>query len=225
MSQHSSGGPRAVPGSRLEPHDPTIPQWAKIGRQIPAYMNQAAGWLFLFMAIVISVNAVTRHFGWSKIPVVELSSYGLAVGLSWSYAYALISRGHIRVDAVVMKLPKRWRVAFHILALAVLGGVVGLLGVRGWDVVSQSWTRSTTDNSTWTIPLVVPQALWLFGILMLLISVSLMLLHALRLVGTGDLNGVEKLLAVNSESEEAERAVEAAKSGTEQESSADGVKA
>ena len=128
-------------------------------------MNSLAGWMYLLCACFITLDVLSRRFlHFSSQGTTEISSYMLAFGISWGLAQALTSRGHIRVDVLVLRLPVRVRAYLHLLALAFLT-VLGLLFARrAWDVVLESWEFGAKDTSALSIPLILPQGLWAIGL-------------------------------------------------------------
>jgi TRAP-type mannitol/chloroaromatic compound transport system permease small subunit len=82
-------------------------------------MDSLAGWMYLLCSLFIALDVVNRRFlGFSSQGTTEISSYMLAFGISWGLAHVLATKGHIRVDVFVMRLPVRVRAYLHELALA-----------------------------------------------------------------------------------------------------------
>jgi TRAP-type C4-dicarboxylate transport system permease small subunit len=146
-------------------------------------MAELAGWVYLAGALFVTANVISRRYlGFSSPAVVEITGYLLAFGISWGLADTLLGKGHIRVDVAVNKLPLRPRVLMHLLALTFLLAFAGLLALRAYEVVAESWELQASDTTALSVPLVVPQGLWLVGLLVFVVVVIGTLLHGARLL-------------------------------------------
>jgi TRAP-type C4-dicarboxylate transport system permease small subunit len=172
------------------------------------------GALLLLAAIVISVDitlryTVSRTLGGAD----ELSGYALAISSAWGLSAALLTRSHIRIDTVYVRVPIRARAALDILSLTVFAGFFALVAWHGWGVVDQSWTAGSRSMSALETPVIVPQLLWFLG-LMFLIAVALLLLaRALTALRAGDLAGLFALIGSKSAVAEAKEEIAAVERG------------
>jgi TRAP-type C4-dicarboxylate transport system permease small subunit len=174
-------------------------------------MGDVAGWGYLACALFITFDVVSRRFlGFSSQGTVEISGYLLAFGITWGLAYALSARGHIRVDVLVTRFPLGLRAYAHALALAFLTVFAGLLALRAWSVVGESWELGAKETSALTIPLVIPQAPWAAGLTVFAALAAVLMLRTLLLLAGGRHQAVDRLLASRSLEEETEEALEAA---------------
>jgi len=80
----------------------------------------------------------------------------------------------------------------------------GLMTWHGLGVMSQSWTSGSRSQSALETPTVVPQALWIVGLLGFVIVGVLLLLHAVTLIVRGDLSGAARAIGTRSAEEEVE---------------------
>src|SRR6266849_6578616 len=159
-------------------------------------MNDVAGWLFVVCSLFVSFDVLARKFfNVSSRATVELTGYMLAFGIAWGLCDALTTRAHIRV---------------HGLALAFLALLAFFFVWRGWAVVHDSWEFGAHDSSALTIPLVVPQALWAFGITAFFALTVIMLAEVVILLTLGRRADVDRMLGPRTLAEEAEEALEAA---------------
>ena len=174
-------------------------------------MNAAAGWLFVVCALFVSFDVLARKFfNVSSRATVELTGYMLALGIAWGLCDALTTRAHIRVDVLVTRMPLGLRVWMHGLALTFLAVLAWFFVWRGWAVVHDSWEFGAHDSSALTIPLVVPQALWAFGITVFFALIVIMLAEVVLLLSLGRPTEVDRLLGPRTLEEEAEEALDAA---------------
>src|SRR5262245_25899951 len=174
-------------------------------------MNAAAGWLFVVCALFVSFDVLARKFfNVSSRATVEVTGYMLAFGIAWGLCDALTTRAHIRVDVLVTRMPLALRVWMHALALAFLAVLAWFFVWRGWAVVHDSWEFGAHDSSALTIPLVIPQALWAFGMTVFFALIVIMLTEVVLLLTLGRRAEVDRLLGPRTLEEEAEEALEAA---------------
>jgi TRAP-type C4-dicarboxylate transport system permease small subunit len=183
----------------------------ELNERIGHLMNAVAGWLFVVCALFVSFDVLARKFfNVSSRATVELTGYMLAFGIAWGLCDALTTRAHIRVDVLVTRMPLAVRVWMHGLALAFLAALAWFFVWRGWAVVHDSWEFGAHDSSALTIPLVVPQALWAFGITVFFALIVIMLAEVVLLLTLGRRAEVDRLLGPRTLEEEAEEALDAA---------------
>lgn len=140
---------------------------------------------------------------------VEMSGYVLAIGSAWTFAYALFTKSHVRVDTVYVLLPKRLRPWLDLAALGSLAFVVGMLCYRAIELTALSVRFGAKSQMQW--PLWIPQGLWTFGLAFFLIAilgVSAAVIHALM---RGNAERVMELASVNAVEAELKAELESAK--------------
>jgi TRAP-type C4-dicarboxylate transport system permease small subunit len=173
-------------------------------------MGSLAGWMYFLCAFFIAFDVVSRRFlGFSSQGTTEISSYMLAFGISWALAYVLATKGHIRVDVLVTRLPVRIRTYLHVLALTFLTVLSWLFARRAWEVFLESWEFGAKDTSALSIPLIIPQGLWAFGISVFCALTIMMWLEMLLLLLLSQHAAVDQRLGARSIEEETEEALEA----------------
>jgi TRAP-type C4-dicarboxylate transport system permease small subunit len=174
-------------------------------------MSDAAGWVYVACALFVSFDVLARKFlGVSSRATVEITGYMLAFGIAWGLADALTTRGHIRVDVLVVRMPLRLRAWMHALALAFLVTLAFFFVWRAWAVVGDSWEFGAQDSSALTIPLVLPQGLWAIGITAFSVLTTLLFIEVVVLLALGRRGDVDRLLGPRTVAEEADEAIEAA---------------
>jgi TRAP-type C4-dicarboxylate transport system permease small subunit len=197
------------------PHSVPLLVWLGMLRtaiaRLGEVMGDAAGWVYLLCALLITFDVVGRKFlGFSSQGTTEITGYMLGFGMTWGLTHALATKAHIRVDVLVMHLPLWLRVYLHALALALLAVVGFFFAWRGWAVVIESWEFGAKDTSALSIPLIVPQGLWAIGLTAFFALTATMLLEVLLLLMHGRKDGVDRLLGPRSVAEETEEVLEAA---------------
>ena len=178
--------------------------------RLGAAMNAVAGWLLILCAVLISVDIACRDLvGVSLGATLEISSYLLAVSLSWGLAKAMAERQHVRIDVLIQRAPLRLRPFLHLAALAAMLVWCGFLGYGAVALVDESYDFHATDRSAFAIPMILPQGLWAFGIVAFLVFVAVLLLEIAVAAALGRADYVEDLMGPRTLDEEAKEALEA----------------
>ncbi|WP_421998635.1 TRAP transporter small permease subunit [Reyranella sp.] len=163
------------------------------------------GILLLVAAVTVSIEVVSRKL----FTVVysgsdEMAAYLFAVGTTWSLAWVLVTRGHVRIDALYRYLPLRLRGWLDVLALLMLGILAAAMLDRGFDLTHANfieWNRSNTPLRT---PLSLPQMPWLFGLGLFAFSILVALVRTVLALLRGDYRVASATAGVTSQDEEIE---------------------
>jgi TRAP-type C4-dicarboxylate transport system permease small subunit len=143
----------------------------------------AAGWWLLVIVALTCVEILGRKlFAFSLQGIDEVGGYTLGVTASLAFAYALVKRGHTRVDFVLAKLPRGVQAVLNVAAMAVLAAIVTYGAIRGWTVLAESLefkSRATTPLRT---PLWMPQSGWLAGWAIFALTSIVLAVHAVVLL-------------------------------------------
>jgi TRAP-type C4-dicarboxylate transport system permease small subunit len=178
----------------------------------------AGGALLLVAAITICVDITLRFaFAWTVGGADELSGYALAIASAWGFSTALLSRSHIRIDTVYVRVKSRIRAALDLISLASLAFFVALVAWHAWGVLRQSYVSGSRSLSAIETPLVVPQALWFLGLVFFVAIALLLLARALFALMTGDLDKLFDLIGSKSAVAEAKEEIVAVERAFEQE--------
>jgi len=179
--------------------------------RVGTVMNAIAGWLLVFCAVLISAEILARDlFRVGIAATLEISSYILAVSITWGLSKALSERQHVRIDLLVNRAPPRLRQYLHAAALAMMLAWCVLLTYGAVMLVRESWDFQATDRSAWHIPMILPQGLWAFGIVVFLVFVTVMLIETVLAIALRMPEHVERILGPRTLDEEAKEAIEAA---------------
>ena len=163
------------------------------------------GALVLLAAVLIGVDVLMRKFLARSIGGAdELAGYSLAIGTAWSLGAALLDRAHIRIDSLYVLFPQKLRLVLDLVALVLLVGFFALVAWHALGVLSQSWTSGSRSQSALETPTVIPQALWIAGLVAFVAVGVLLLVDAVRIIGSGDLRAAAKLISTRSAEEEVE---------------------
>lgn len=159
----------------------------------------AGGALLLLSAGLISVEVVLRKaFALSIGGADELSSYALAIGSSWAFAYALFRKAHVRVDVLYTRLPLQVRAALDVVSLALLSTITYLLARHGYEVFNTSLQRQATANTPLQTPLWIPQGLWFTGLVWFALATALLFVRTAWALARGHWKTVQHLAGTST---------------------------
>jgi TRAP-type C4-dicarboxylate transport system permease small subunit len=163
------------------------------------------GALILLAAILIGIDVLMRKFLDRSIGGAdELAGYALAIGTSWGLGATLLDRAHIRIDSLYVLFPQKLRLALDIVALILLVGFFALVAWHGLGVVSQSWISGSRSQSALETPTVIPQAIWIVGLVSFVVIGAILLVTVVRLAIAGDGRTMSRLISTRSAEEEVE---------------------
>ncbi len=138
----------------------------------------------------------------------EISSYLFAVGTSLSMAHVLVTRGHVRIDALYGFFSRRTRVLLDLFALVVLGIFVAALLERAWDAAWTSYIEHIRSNTPLRIPLAWAQLPWFGGIALFALALVLAILRTLLALLRGDYATAAATSSAVTQDEEVESELE-----------------
>jgi TRAP-type C4-dicarboxylate transport system permease small subunit len=174
-----------------------------------AHCGAWAGGVLLFAAAgLIGVEVLIRKFlHLSTGGTDEISGMALAMATVWALPLALLDRAHIRIDSLYSLLPIRMVATLDILGLVAFAVFFGHIAWYGYGVFATSLRLGSVSLSGVSIPLAVPQAVWVAGLFAFLSTILLLLLRALALLLAGDAQAVVRLAGSRTALEEAEEEV------------------
>lgn len=161
------------------------------------------GALVMLAAVLIGIDVVLRKFFALSIGGAdELAGYALAIGTTWGLGAALLDRAHIRIDSLYLLFSQKLRLVLDLAALVLLVGFFALVAWHGMSVVSQSWTSESRSQSALETPTIIPQAIWLAGLVVFVAIGVVLLIDALRIIAAGNPRGAARLVGTRSAEEE-----------------------
>ena len=177
------------------------------------------GAMLLVASILICIDITLRYtMSITLGGADELSGYALAISSAWGFSSALLSRSHIRIDTVYVRIKSiSARALLDLISLATLLGFFGMVTWYGWGVVKQSWDSSSRSLSAIEMPLVIPQGLWFAGLLFFVALSTLLLVRGLLAFLSGNYAGLFALIGSKLALAEAEEEIAAVAHGLEQE--------
>jgi TRAP-type C4-dicarboxylate transport system permease small subunit len=177
------------------------------------------GAMLLVAALTICLDIFLRYtFAATVGGADELAGYALAIASAWGFSAALLSRSHIRIDTIYVRSRTRVRAALDLVSLGTFAVFIALVAWHGWGVLEQSLTSGSRSLSELETPLVVPQGIWLAGLVFFVAVAALLFVRALAALVQGNVAQLFQLIGSKSavaEAEEEVRATAHAMQGTE----------
>ena len=161
------------------------------------------GAMIMVAALIVSTEVICRKllaFPFSGSD--EIGAYLFAVGTSWSMAYVLVTRGHVRIDALYGAFSARVRAILDLVALVALAVLVVALADRAWELTSDNLAGWNRSNTPLRIPLAYAQLPWFFGFAFFLLAMVIAMARALIALVSGDYPKVAATIGVPSQDEE-----------------------
>ena len=162
------------------------------------------GTLIFLGAIVVSIDVLLRKLlGTSLGGADELSGYALAIGSAWAFAFALLERANVRVDALYQHLPQALRAQLDLLALLSLAAFVWIVTWFAWDVAATSAMRGALSNTQLKTPLWIPQGLWFLGLFFFSLTLLSLILRTAQACLRSDYTWIQSKVGARSIEEDA----------------------
>jgi TRAP-type C4-dicarboxylate transport system permease small subunit len=149
------------------------------------YVTLAFGWVVLAYAVALSLEVMGRKlFNTSFKGIDELGGFVLAVSAAIGASYAMAQRSHTRVDVFLVRFPWPVQKVLNTLAMACFAFFATFAAWRGGSVLMETLDfKSSAPNLE--IPLWIPQAAWVLGLVLLAVIALAYAFHALYLLITG----------------------------------------
>jgi TRAP-type C4-dicarboxylate transport system permease small subunit len=161
------------------------------------------GAMIMVAALIVSTEVICRKllalpFSGSD----EVGAYLFAVGTRWSMAFVLVTRGHVRIDALYGGFSPIVRAVLDLVALVGLAVLVIALADRAWELVSDNLSGWNRSNTPLRVPLAYPQLPWFFGFALFLLAMTIAVLRSSVAMVRGDFAKVSDTVGIPSQDEE-----------------------
>lgn len=157
------------------------------------------GILILGSAVLVTIEVVLRKLAnYSIGGADELSGYAFAVATTLGFAFALFERAHIRVDALLVILPRGMRIALSFFGLALLIGFAAVIGWQAWALVGDTLQHGSRSITPMRTPLAIPQIPWLLGWGFFVLCGIVLFVAALWTLLKGDPAATERMIGVKT---------------------------
>jgi|SRR5680860_38636 len=157
------------------------------------WLARAGGVLILLTVALVTFQVLSRYFvGRPAGHANEITGYVMAISASWSFAYTLMCKAHIRIDVLYLNFSTKVRGILDLIALLAMTLFCVLVVGAVFDVAMDSYSGGSTAITPLATPLWIPQTLWLLGLTWFSLAVCLLSLRVLFGVLSGDTEGVQK---------------------------------
>ncbi|SFU97690.1 TRAP-type mannitol/chloroaromatic compound transport system, small permease component [Halomonas korlensis] len=175
----------------------------------------AAGYASLGLSLLITFEVVARKlFNFSLQGVDEIGGYVLAIGVSFSFAYALLHRAHTRVDVLLTRLPSLLQAPLNALAILMLAAFSAFMLWRAIETLKETLEFGSLASTPLQTPLWIPQGLWVIGLGVFTVLTVLLAGRAVKLLATGQLVALDREYGPRSTDDELDEARKDYGSGT-----------
>lgn len=170
-------------------------------RGVSRAMAWASGSIVVLCAVLVVLDIATRSLtGWIVFESFELSCYGFAAAFALGLAHTAIERANVRVDIINMALPQRIRHLLDVLAIIALALTAAVFAWHATGTVLTSYSMSARSNSSLSVLLHYPQAIWAAGIVWFAIVTTLIALRVTAAMLIGDGRTIDRLAGLRSTS-------------------------
>ena len=176
-----------------------------LARRLALFGVWAGGAVLFAAALVVGVEVLMRKlFDRSLGGADDIAGFALAISTAWALPLALLDRAHIRIDSLYSLMPKRVCAVLDVLGVALFTVFAGFILVYGFGVFLTSYRLHSTSLSALSIPLAIPQLIWILGILLFFLTAFLLLVRGLTFLIHGEIDQVQLLLSSRTLEEETE---------------------
>ena len=159
----------------------------------------------MLSAIMVTIDVLARtYLNVTMSGSDEITGYVFAGATTWAYAYCLLHRSNIRIDAAYNLFPRGLRAVMDIVGLMALLIFMGYFTSKAVGVFTESWKNDSVSVTTLLTPLWIPQIIWLTGLLFFNITLIFMIVHTILSLLVSGPGAVQKLAGTMSIQEEVE---------------------
>lgn len=177
--------------------------------KLELWLGTIFGLIFVALSLLVAVETVMRKtFNVSLQGADELGGYALAVGATIAFSLALTGRSHIRVDVFHDRLPAALQTALNWLSAVLLAGFAGLVAWLAWFVIQDSAAYKSVAQTPWATPLVLPQSVWLAGLVVFALVAAVYALRASWLLVQGRVSMLNREFGPRSTKDEVDEELE-----------------
>jgi TRAP-type C4-dicarboxylate transport system permease small subunit len=145
-----------------------------------------AGYALLGLSIMICAEIVMRRFiGVSLQGVDEIGGYVLAGASAFGFAYALLQRGHTRIDLVLQRVSAGPQAVLNVLAAVVIAAIAIFMAWRAHATFARSLELGSLAATPLQTPIWMPQLIWLSGLVFFAVVAVFFAFKALAAVPRG----------------------------------------
>ncbi len=190
-------------------------QFARIHRifeRLSLWAVWLGGGALMLAAIMVTIDVLARKYlNVTMSGSDEITGYVFAGVTTWAYAYCLLHRSNIRIDALYNIFPRGVRATLDIVGLIGLLVFMGFFTSKAVGVVSETWINNSVSVTTLLTPLWIPQIVWLGGLLFFNVTLIFLIVYAVLsfiVEGPGAVQKLAGTMSVQDEVAEGTRGIE-----------------
>lgn len=181
-----------------------LDRWIGLADRLATIAARCGGAMILLSALLVGAEVLLRKaFALSIGGADEIGGYAFAIGTSWAFAFTLLRRANVRVDALYSHLPRRLTALLDLLGLLSLGFFVAYLAWRAAAVLQESLLFDAHAPTPLATPLWLPQSLWLLGFGLFVFAILPLILRVALAIAAGDRDTVRALAGARTLEEDA----------------------
>ena len=181
-------------------------QFEKIHQQLGRLSHWAVwagGAALMLSAIMVTIDVLCRKYlNVTMSGSDEITGYVFAGATTWAYAYCLLNRSNIRIDALYNLLPVPLRAVMDIVGLLALLVFMGFFTEKAVAVFVDSWDSNSVSVTTLLTPLWIPQFFWLTGLLFFNVTLIFLIVYTVLSFVVAGPGSVQRLAGTRSVQEE-----------------------
>jgi TRAP-type C4-dicarboxylate transport system permease small subunit len=172
----------------------------------------AGGAALMICAIMVTGDVLSRKYlNVTMSGSDEITGYVFAGATTWAYAYCLLHRSNIRIDALYNLLPRFMRAVMDIVGLVLLLVFMGFFTTKAVGVFAETWENNSVSVTTLLTPLWIPQIVWLTGLLFFNVTLIFLIVYtilAFILEGAGAVQRLAGTMSVQEEMAEETKGIQ-----------------
>lgn len=170
----------------------------------------------LCIAIVVTADVFLRHFANITLGgATEISGFIFAIATALAYPYVLMDRANVRIDVAYAHLPSRTRAILDLVGLVLLLYFIATLTYWAYFLLAKSWSLNSMSVGVVSIPLWIPQGIWVIGYLLFSLTVLFLIVYVLISLLRRDWDTVNRIAGMPSIEETIEEETYADSSGVQ----------
>jgi len=183
-----------------------LEQFARIHRlfeRLSLWAVWLGGGALMLSAIMVTIDVLSRKYlNVTMSGSDEITGYVFAGATTWAYAYCLMHRSNIRIDALYNLFPRGVRAALDIVGLLALLVFMGFFTSKAVGVVTETWKNDSVSVTTLLTPLWIPQIVWLTGLIFFNVTLIFLIVHTVLAFIVGGPRAVQTLAGTMSVQDE-----------------------
>lgn len=155
-------------------------------RSLSRWAAWAGGAGMLAASLLIFGEIVFRNFDQTTyVGSGEISGYVFAIAITWGLSFCPHERAHVRIDILYQRVSPGLRAWLDLTAVAAMLIFAAVLASRAQIALEQSLRFNSASVTPLRVPLWIPQAAWVAGLIFFAINCAFTLVHGLALMAMG----------------------------------------